>query len=466
MPNVPMLPGANLAGAFGLITQDPLLADQSTLAPDLLTSLDADDLAALLRTAEPHVFNVADYGAVGDGVTNDTAHIQAAIDAAVAYAVSTESRYAEVVIPASPTPYLISGALVQGGTTKGNAQLTIPIVAGTARKVTLAIRGLTADGAAMPYWAQTTGQRYGVTLKSTLTTGSLDSNWGLPSVMGGPVTTGALAEYGSSAFNNLALIVENIGILNPLTPTLCGFDFRGMAQLDMRRCAVMVNAATSAISGTATNDWTAGVLFPDSTNNDRTVAEDITVYGHYIGIVPGEHMWLNRAACIYCHDGMKIVSHSSDGNHSLAMGAISIEGCVDALRCYDGAGRAPIHIAALSTETISGKHVNDPNNAIYGKVNITQITGSLAITGAGNVELISANTTRGTQTAPALPASTVALTNPFWRHSMVTVVGGTVTAITVDGVATGLTSGTVVVPSGKTIAVTYSVAPTWKWWTL
>jgi hypothetical protein len=84
----------------------------------------------------------------------------------------------------------------------------------------------------------------------------------------------------------LVLIVENIGILNPVTPTLCGFDFRGMAQVVMSRCAVMVDAATASISGTATNDWTAGFLFPDSTNNDRTVAEDITTYGHYIGIVP------------------------------------------------------------------------------------------------------------------------------------------------------------------------------------
>jgi hypothetical protein len=53
-------------------------------------------------------------------------------------------------------------------------------------------------------------------------------------------------------------------------------------------------------------------------------------------------------------------------------------------------------------------------------------------------------------------------TNPFPVSVVVT--GGTVTVISVGGVSTGLTSGTVVVPAGSTIAITYSVVPTsWVW---
>lgn len=47
---------------------------------------------------------------------------------------------------------------------------------------------------------------------------------------------------------------------------------------------------------------------------------------------------------------------------------------------------------------------------------------------------------------------------------MVNVSGGTVTAIAVDGtVLTGVTSGVIMVPSGKTITLTYSSAPSWQW---
>ena len=38
-----------------------------------------------------------------------------------------------------------------------------------------------------------------------------------------------------------------------------------------------------------------------------------------------------------------------------------------------------------------------------------------------------------------------------------------VTGIAVAGQSLGVTSGTVFVPTGRTITLTYSVAPTWKW---
>lgn len=72
----------------------------------------------------------------------------------------------------------------------------------------------------------------------------------------------------------------------------------------------------------------------------------------------------------------------------------------------------------------------------------------------------------GTLVAPSLPASANALTNPFGRDCEVVITGGTVSAVAIDGTTTGLTSGTFVLPAEKLIKVTYSVAPTWKWFGL
>lgn len=65
---------------------------------------------------------------------------------------------------------------------------------------------------------------------------------------------------------------------------------------------------------------------------------------------------------------------------------------------------------------------------------------------------------------PAIPASTVAATNTSARGMFVEVTGGTVTAVKVDTVTVGArVSGLFYVRPGSTIALTYSVAPTWQW---
>lgn len=64
---------------------------------------------------------------------------------------------------------------------------------------------------------------------------------------------------------------------------------------------------------------------------------------------------------------------------------------------------------------------------------------------------------------PAVPATTVAQINPFPKEVTVFVTGGTVTVIAVGADSSGLTSGSFVVPVGQSITLTYSSAPTWKW---
>lgn len=65
---------------------------------------------------------------------------------------------------------------------------------------------------------------------------------------------------------------------------------------------------------------------------------------------------------------------------------------------------------------------------------------------------------------PAVPATTVTTVNDSGQTALVTVIGGTVTHITVNGSdqATA-TNFTATVAAGETIAVTYSAAPAWYW---
>ena len=84
------------------------------------------------------------------------------------------------------------------------------------------------------------------------------------------------------------------------------------------------------------------------------------------------------------------------------------------------------------------------------------------------------STTPPAVTTPAIPATTIAVANTTTVDVIVYLVGGgaTVTAITVNGTATGLqlsatastSTATIYLPAGQTIALTYaSTAPTWTW---
>jgi len=76
----------------------------------------------------------------------------------------------------------------------------------------------------------------------------------------------------------------------------------------------------------------------------------------------------------------------------------------------------------------------------------------------------------GPVVTPAVPASTVAAFNKTGRPVTAYVKGGTLTVISVGGVATGISAAapsgavhSVELPANQSIAITYSVAPTWAW---
>ncbi len=69
----------------------------------------------------------------------------------------------------------------------------------------------------------------------------------------------------------------------------------------------------------------------------------------------------------------------------------------------------------------------------------------------------------GVLTAPSIPASGVALLNDFPVTCRVHITGGTVTGVSINGTATGLTQGIFMLEPDETITLTYSSAPSWVW---
>lgn len=69
----------------------------------------------------------------------------------------------------------------------------------------------------------------------------------------------------------------------------------------------------------------------------------------------------------------------------------------------------------------------------------------------------------GTTNAPGVPASGTPVVSTFNWPVLVTVIGGTGTNVSINGVLQGSFDGTYVLPPLGTIILTYTVVPTWSW---
>lgn len=413
------------------------------------------------------VYNVKWYGAQGDGVTDDVAAINAAVTAAYNGGVADGSMYAEVLFP--PGNYLLSSATTAGTGNHGNAQIPLPVIATTGQKFTLAFRGGRA-ATSLPHWQQTSVQKSGVVLVSTIAQ-SVDGTFGPPSVIGGPTPTQGYGQA-TGTFTNLYFVVDGISISLPANPQTLGFDLSGVAEANIISASVNASVTPGSTITAPTHSWAVGLYMPQSRNNDNCLVQDYSCEGMYFGLILSEHSTVLHTQIIYCNTGIDIL----DGEDLVFIGYASVEVCNVFLQAEDlGGRRNKVKVLVLDIETANSgpfaftSIINDPSNFLRGEINVhTLDPGGTSdqnpvVVGGANVRIINSTAFPGIATPPAVPASTVGLKNPFWRDAAVNVIGGTVTVIAVDGTTTGVTAGTVFVPSGHTITLTYSVAPTWVW---
>jgi hypothetical protein len=324
--------------------------------------------------------------------TDDTVAIQAAIDAAHAYGLLHGA--ATVLFPA-PTGrfYGVAGALVSGGTTKGNAQLTLPIVVTTSAKVTLTLLGA-GDAAGVQHWEQTVPQTSGSTLvsfkvhaSSGAQTTSINAA-GNSCVIGGPSQPGG---YGVApgVFSNMNLVVRDLSILTTHSAnglTMSAMDLTGLANAGIHNFAYGTAGTVAgndyASPGGFANGLAPGLLLPASGNNDNVVLTNITCHGGYTyAIFVTEHADISNMRILYCWAGFCPVGtyyNSVGSTHAIVATLLSIEACTYVVYVIGqgSGGLGPFLHLRIDTETSTPRFGGNSSGA-----GLTSARGDVVLTG-------------------------------------------------------------------------------------
>jgi len=432
------------------------------------------------------------FGALGNTPANDDAPaIEAAIAAMVAACIADGSYVCEVVFDAGKNYYANRAPrynpTINGAASYANAQIALPHVpwdwrvpgapkvpsgtyTGATPLVTLILRSQASQQA-----SNTSFNQQPCSIITTPTTGAsnaTDGN-GVPSVIGGP------AMYNTNTtpptqWSGINLIVDGLNVVSSANPRFCGLDLTGINTCELWSLHVTVPTQGYAAPTACTNKMAFGVRLPANQNGGKIRIGTLGVYGYYSGIAMSEHVIADNVMLYW---NQVAICYDQPGSHESWFSQLQTSGNANLIAFVDrntGVGQVPgvempFAVGMWGMEDMSSK-IWDLNNQLKIEATIYNVPIGGAtnlippMDGGANVRLTQLRQSRGSVTAPSVPATTVAYKNAFGRDAWVTVTGGTVTGIAIDGVSTGLTSGQFVVPNNRTITLTYSSAPTWAWW--
>jgi hypothetical protein len=405
--------------------------------------------------------------------TDDTAAINSAVSAAYTYWQNNSYRQPEILMPSI---YMLAGAPTQGGTRGGNAQIPIPAPAMSGAKFEPKFTGSPYAPSTM-YGVNSTPLVTGGTVVCGRTDGTLNVTYGPASVFG-TWTYQQGARDGAMA--NLRPIFDGISVILPYTSTYTAFDLYGATGADLY-IGVIPWATPTQMGNPNVGDfigktWAVALRTPTQANDGDVKIRNIAVAGQFAGLQIGEHVQMDSGVIFYCYYGIYGYSDQtgSSASHASHISTVLVEACYYNLAFLES---CKLDIDSLDMDSGaggSGFQIYDPSSNGRGQVTVRGLSateGRPSVSGGSLMTIINGDQVPGTAgiSQPAVPASTTAFKNDFYRPALVCITGGTVTAIAIadsgggNSITLGITSGPIVVASGKQITLTYSVAPTWTW---
>lgn len=273
-------------------------------------------------------FNVKDYGALGDGTTDDTTAIQDTIDACVA------ANGGTIYFPRGI--YQIDGALQDTGTF--NSQLEIPV--------------------AVSYISITFQGEIGSAIRSSWN-GTISGN---PAVI-------SCGTHDSLTVSLVILTFNNLSIFVPTDPKLTAVDATKAATVRWHHFNVQ---SASPASTTPTHANAIGLDLPYALNDQNSGGEDLWVQGFYIGLRPGEQMWAEAIYAQYCVYAMEMrgaIGTPEYIQHAIQISRLNVWFCLNGI-LFTGDQRW-IYIDLMDVETddpswVTIYSIDDPSNYARG----------------------------------------------------------------------------------------------------
>lgn len=496
-------------------TNWPASVDAFGTAADFDTTVlaaDPNNLRAAVDALEkwalgPPFFNVKDYGALGNGVQDDTPYIQAALDAAHAvgggkvvgpagiYMVSLfphplDSAYATALLVYSDTQLVGAGRdatiirLIGSQTsTAANNYLLLNynISAGGDQQIT--VGDITFDGNAGSQTKTCIGVGYMrargcrhtrvrvLNCYSTYPTSgietfhfdyglSTDGSWTDCEVVSTSANTAS--GFSANSSNNLkwaGCVAYGMG-------GGAGFTHNGCANLQHVNCHSYLNGNAGFNSEVSTEVTYSGCIAGGDSNG-------VATYPY------AANTFLGNTGAGFTINGSDAQLSGCVSRHNLGYGVWVANSGVAILNGCDASfgTAAGVNVDATSTAWINGgRYASNNGNGIVGPAAGSKLFVGGPIIGGGNAspDFALAGVTHGpfqgpqTATVPAVPASTTAYTHSFPMGMDVYITAGASTcAVALDGTATSTlaASGTghYRVRVGGSITLTYSSAPTWVW---
>src|SRR6266849_1318395 len=455
-----------------------------TLAGPLITRINSVTNATTAVLAAAATASVSNCPAVYG--TDATAAINSAVTAAGSYATAGD-YFAEVLFAAKIYILGTGPTQIGNGTTtvtfNSQVPLPYPAPANTTQKLVIALTGA-GDTGYLQFWQSLVPNVAGTALVSMVTAPRpANSTFGVQSVIGGPTGgAGFTAAGGTLAIANVKVIVKGIGVFCPIWTNLYAFDFGYVSAMRAEQCGAHIFAPTgvnvAAIQPYLSNITAAGLTnaisvgwrTPVGGNNADVTMDDCAAEGYEIGFLVFDHFHAGKLNCIYCDVAVKWDSTQGIAGvqHGIFIQSITAEAYNGGFRTNGGSAQVNINWDAENSAT-PAYDINDAGGNLYGLFRFGDKVDNRAPIVAGaptNLKIVNENLGPGTWAGkPAVPATGVAQQNTAWRDAMVSVTGGVVSAVTVDGTAVGFaaTGFTVLVPAGKNITLTYSAAPSWDW---
>jgi hypothetical protein len=280
------------------------------------------------------IFDVTDYGAIGDGSTDDYLAVKAAMDALIA---SGESGW--VYFPFGEYVVNVTGRVTRSGNTY--AALRWPDRDPQLPKVAWGFLGV-----GDPQVTRTNpegGNPAGMIQTASILRATYDPasySWSstdkLPSLIAGPDRDIVGAD--GNHFSNIHAMISNLIIRQPVNPSLCAANFQGVSTASVRDVRIDVNSTLNSIPE-PTRPTGASLLLPDSNNNVNNDVDRILIEGHYTGVPVSELCFVREATAYRCKIGIAIPSGGQ--SHGCHLGHINVQQVPWVIAGYSPSGVGP-----------------------------------------------------------------------------------------------------------------------------